>query len=311
MRGWGTFFLFAGLVALAVNGGVIPRSFAEDALRLWPLLLIALGLGLVLRQTGARALGGLIAAATFGVIAGGFLAVGPAVAACGGSRSGDLEAVAEGRFSGPATVHVEQTCGELTVRPVAGDSWSFEATGGGEPPTIDQDARGLEIRAPGRFGFGVQAQDWALTLPREHRLDIGLEIGAGGADVRLSGAELGTLSVTVNAGAARIGLSDATLEDLSVTVNAGSIEMTLPGSSLSGSITVNAGSADLCVEEGVALRIQSSGALSSTDLEALDLLRIGEQWESRDYDTSRRRIELSVTANAGSITLRPVNGDCV
>jgi hypothetical protein len=71
---------------------------------------------------------------------------------------------------------------------------------------------------------------------------------------------------------------------------------------------VNAGSLDVCAPEGSGLRILANGALSSTDFSASGLVRSGSTWESPDYATAETKIDLTVNANAASVTLRREGG---
>jgi hypothetical protein len=73
---WGLFFILLGAIPIAVQQGLIPESAVARAWTLWPLLLVAAGIGLLLRRTRLEFVGGLISAATLGVIGGGLLASG-------------------------------------------------------------------------------------------------------------------------------------------------------------------------------------------------------------------------------------------
>ncbi len=85
---WGVFLVLLGGVPLAVAQGWIPRDTVANAWELWPFILIGAGIGLLLRRTPLRGLGGFIVAATFGTIFGAMLAVG--VAGIGGIGIGSL-----------------------------------------------------------------------------------------------------------------------------------------------------------------------------------------------------------------------------
>ena len=73
--GWGVFFVTLGLVPLAVRYGWIDPAWFDDIWRLWPLILIGIGVGLLLRRTAFAALGNVIVGLTFGLMIGGALAV--------------------------------------------------------------------------------------------------------------------------------------------------------------------------------------------------------------------------------------------
>ena len=67
---WGIFFIVLGGIPLLVQQGLIDRDLAARAWQLWPLLIIAAGVGLLLRRTSLEFLGGLVVAAAAGNRAG-------------------------------------------------------------------------------------------------------------------------------------------------------------------------------------------------------------------------------------------------
>ncbi len=71
--GWGIFFILVGAVPLAFQAGWLTSEQVASAWTLWPLILVGIGLGLVLRRTPLEGLGGLIVAGVFGIIIGGLL----------------------------------------------------------------------------------------------------------------------------------------------------------------------------------------------------------------------------------------------
>ena len=86
--GWGVFLILAGAVPLGVRAGYLDADQVGRLWSLWPLILIGIGVGLILRRTRLAFLGGLIVAATFGLMVGGLLSVGSTGFAggnCGGA----------------------------------------------------------------------------------------------------------------------------------------------------------------------------------------------------------------------------------
>ena len=76
LLGWGVFFILLGAVPLAVRQGLVPADAVSRAWTLWPLLLISAGIGLLLRRTPLEFVGGLLTAATLGLIGGALIAGG-------------------------------------------------------------------------------------------------------------------------------------------------------------------------------------------------------------------------------------------
>src|SRR3990172_3207999 len=92
LLGWGVFFVLLGGVPLAVQSGVLDAGLTDQVVRLWPLIVIGIGLGIVLRLTSLAWLGGLVVAVTFGLLLGSLLAGGVEAygGACIGTSAGEV-----------------------------------------------------------------------------------------------------------------------------------------------------------------------------------------------------------------------------
>ena len=78
---------------------------------------------------------------------------------------------------------------------------------------------------------------------------------------------------------------------------------------LGGSFTVNAGSIRFCTPADAALRLSTSEHLTASyDFGSSGLVKDGSTWTSPNYASAAVRIDLSTTANAGSIALNPKDG---
>ena len=92
-------------------------------------------------------------------------------------------------------------------------------------------------------------------------------------------------------------------------MNAGSISLTLPAASITGSLSANAGSIELCVPDGVGMRFTGTdNPLGSNNFGDRGLLQSGGTWTSPGYASADFRIDMSADATAGSITLNPESG---
>lgn len=58
LLGWGLFFILVGAIPLATRAGLIDPELVSRWPSLWPLLLVAWGLGLLLRRTPVEWIGG-------------------------------------------------------------------------------------------------------------------------------------------------------------------------------------------------------------------------------------------------------------
>jgi hypothetical protein len=316
--GWGVFFIALGSVPLAVRGGLVTADAAGTAWRLWPLLLVGAGIGLLLRDRKAAAVGGLVVSLAFGLIGGGLLAGGWAdlgAFACGDARTGTTNAQRNGTLDPVARVSLEQRCGDLNVHMADGAGWTLVSGGGDEAPAVTVSATDVAIRSSGRRvfffpGTGGPREVWDVGLPRTSTIDLTTTLNAGSGRLDLRGGRFGTLSTTVNAGDMRMDLDGAAATRLELRLNAGDTRIVLPASSLTGSLTVNAGSIRICAPAGAGLRFATndSNITSSFDFDRAGLTKSGSTWTSPNFATAEIRIDLTTTANAGSVSLNPPEG---
>ena len=307
--GWGLFFIVAGALPLAVQGGYLPADAASQVWRLWPLILVGLGVGIILGRTPLGWLGSLLVPAIFGLLVGSALAGGIAGVACGfdvGDPSIGAQATVGGELTEGGTVELDFDCGPLDVGTAAGPGWSLTYRRDVEP-RIDESPERLRVVSP-EGAFLGRGSDWDVTLPAGRTLSLSVEANAASASLTLTDALIARFSGAFNAASFDVDLSRTRLGDLDIRLNAGSGSVTLPSASFSGRIDVNAGSLELCAPADVGLRITTSGALSSTDFAGSGLVLSGSTWQSPGFATAATRIELTLNANAASVNLRREGG---
>jgi hypothetical protein len=308
--GFGLFFIVFGGILLAGRQGLIDPALLERSWQLWPLLLVAIGLSIVLARRPGSELGNLLFAVVLGVMAGGLVGSGaglPFVGCGGDTDDGTSFPPQGGSLLDGATVEVDFSCGDLAIAPGGGDEWSLTGTSeGGALPEIDQDGGRLHLEAgpSGVFDVGRAAESWELTLPSDTELDLDVGLNAGSGQVDLDGAQLGAIEASVNAGALRLDLRGVdAVSTIDLSVNAGSAVVWLPEHALEGEATANAGSLTFCAPENLGLRFVTGGAVSSNDFGDAGLVQVGDAWETPDFSTADTRITLGTAANAGSLSL--------
>jgi hypothetical protein len=317
--GWGIFLLIVGAIPLAVRAGYVTVDQVRDVGSLWPLILIGIGVGIVLARTRWAFLGGLLVAATFGVIVGGVLAGGVdglGVGACGpGGRDISAFARRDGTLRGPSgSIDLDLDCGDLVLSVVAGNGWSVEGEARtGRSPDIDSNDKSLRIASQkgGSWFDGLNDREaWRVSLPEDVNLAISTDLNAGSATLDLGQASVDALDLTLNAGSVTLEMSQVVeIRDFGIDINAGALEVTLPNQTFRGSIEVNAGSVSLCAPPGAALRLNTgSGFAGAYDYDGQGLVKNGSTWETPGFDTAGVRIELDTQANAGSFSLNPEDG---
>ncbi len=315
--GWGVFFILLGGIPLAVAQGWIPDDLPWW--QLWPIVLIGIGVTLVLRHTPARPIGTIIVAGTVGAILGGTLASGvvgaPVIGLGCAGASGSAFTTQQGQLAGStADVTLELGCGDLSVHGGSGTGWTIDGTSdGGRVPRVDASTDRLTVRDEQQVAFFGARSTWDVTLPDQPSIGLSTTVSAGSSTLDLSGLTIDGLSVTMNAGSTTISaVETAQLRSLSMTVNAGKATISLPSRSMTGSLTANAGSITMCVDlSSVGLRISTNSNLTAgNDFDEAGLTEVSSDvWESPGYATAAERIELSASANAGSLSLQ-TEGAC-
>jgi hypothetical protein len=313
---WGVFLIALGGVPLAVQQGWADASIAGDLWRLWPLILVGIGLGLILRWTPFAWLGGALVAGTFGLIFGALIAGGISgiSSACVGITSGESTTTQErGPTSGTSfRLDVELSCGELAVDRGGTSEWTVQAVHGPEDqPLIEGSGDRLSIRQGDAGGdlFVLTQQarnEWQVGLPPISAVEINTTLNAADATVDLGGGALGAINGTFNASDVTLDLGDASTPQpatLGLTFNAASGKLNLPAGSVVGQITLNASSLEVCVPESAELRFEVQATLASDNLGSAQLTKIGDGWQTADYDTASTRIDLSIDSTVSSISL--------
>jgi hypothetical protein len=309
---WGILLVSLGGVLVAADLGAIDTPALTDALRLWPLAIVAIGLSLVLRKTRWSLAGLMLAAALPGLVLGAAFAVVPRFAGNCGAR-GEVATVAttEGTFDGSATVFVRSGCGSLNVNTAPGNGWRLDAGNTtGRTPTIDSSDRSLSVDATSdrdRSFLDAGRDSWDLTLPTTDLDELSMVVTAGRGQISLAGARIKQLAVTVNAAETVVDASAASVAGVSAVVNVGSLTLTLPAASdLTGSLRVGGGELRICAPPGLGLRVTSSGVAGGVIVDGLHQQE--SNWQNPDYASATHRADLTVRATFGAVEINPVGG---
>ena len=315
--GWGVFLILAGAVPLAVRSGYLTDDQIGRLWTLWPLILIGIGVGLVLSRTRFDFVGGLIVAATFGLMVGGLLSTGVgavSTGACGSDTGTSPFPTRDGTVSSAGSVDLQLNCGNLTIATGPGNAWQVAGqSADGSAPQIKSTDASLQVKSPERSGafwvFGKR-DSWRVTIPTAPTLDLDMQLNAGSSTIDLKGAALGAYQFELNAGSATIDLGAITaIKGIDVGLNAGSIGLTLPNLSMTGSIEANAGSVKLCAPPGAGLRLRTGESIiASYDYAGHGLVQNGTTWTTPGFETASVQIDLRTMANAGSFALNPEGG---
>ena len=309
---WGVFLAALGGVLVIADLNGVDQVTWGDALRLWPIALVAIGLGIALRRTRFNVASGMLAAAIPGLLFGGAIAVGPHFAIdCGAHGEPATFVTREGTFVGAAEVNVATGCGTLVVGTAPGSAWRLDAGNTDDrEATVESSATSLWIdsgRRSGWRGFNSGRDDWNLTLPTSQIDDLTVVVNAGEGQIDLADAHVGRLELTTNAGRTALDLASTSIATLDGTLNAGQLTVTLPAASdLNGSVAVNAGELQVCIPSSVGLRLHNTTVLGAITVDGTH--QNGGVWQSPDYESAAHHTDLTVTVNLGSVDINPIGG---
>lgn len=260
----------------------------------WPLVLIAVGGVFVLQDTGAvkneDVLGPVI------VIAIGLGIVLSAVPARGRGPTGQVhETVAlEGATS--ARVELRHGGGRLSVRSANDAGLLLDGTFTG---AIDKRVRRsgdlLDVRVVQRSDAwlaGAFPWNWGQTGPFDWA-------------IRLNRAVPLQLEIDAGANQAELDLRDLTVEDLVVNTGASETNLTLPAEGrTTARIKAGAAGVKVRVPERTAARIVIKGALTSVKVDEIRFPALLGGHQSRDYEEAENRVDLEIDAGAASVEVR-------
>src|SRR5512141_1496957 len=153
---WGVFFIVLGIIPLAYHQGVITQSQIADSWRLWPLIVVGIGVGFLLSRTPAYFVGGMVVAATLGLIFGSLFAVGPNIGCNNGNENGSAANVTRaGTFDGSSTVQLNLQCGSATISTSTDGQWHVDANNtAGRYADVTATSNSLTVKA------GKHGGDW-------------------------------------------------------------------------------------------------------------------------------------------------------
>jgi hypothetical protein len=129
-----------------------------------------------------------------------------------------------------------------------------------------------------------QSLDWVFSLTRDIPLILELE----------TGASENTLDLT-----------DLRVSELRLKSGASSTNLTLPANAGRTRVSIEAGAASvkITVPVGVAARIRSKGGLSSLNVNQQRFSKLGELYQSLDYDSAANQADIEVQMGVGSVEI--------
>lgn len=288
-----TLLVGLGIILLLNNLGVLNWSL-WDIVRLWPILLIAAGLEVLLGRRSAW--GSVIAALlVLAMVAGGawFLSSAEPTRTEGTTR--ELTYPIDGAVA--AAVVLEPAVGTLTVAPLA-DS----------PNLVEADIRLLPDEELIEQTTGGQRARVTLTRTGGPVASYGLNRG-GSWDIRISPDVRLDLTADLGVGEAALDLTDLQVERAQLDVGVGQMKIHLPQQG-DAEVIVDGGIGTLTVyvPRGLGVRITADAGLVSRTMPA-GYTRSGDTYTSPTYERADYRIDVTLSLGIGTIDVREVDLD--
>ena len=298
--GFAGVLILLGVFGLLWNFNVLPDGFWGEFWTLWPLLLVAVGVNLVLSRQGAWL--GSVAALTVvtgSLVAAWVLAVAnPATSHSLSINSESISVKSDGAQS--ARLNLTLAAGDLAL--TGGAPAGLLLSGGSQGSVAEVTDQRVSVRSSdGRRTVDVRLNtEWNFDFPpRRSRSSDGrwilrhaegiptdIRVETGASDLDLDLRELNVQSLTVDGGAADI--------DVVLPANAGRT---------SAEFSIGAADLDITVPAGVAARIDFDGGISSLNIDESRFPKVGDRYVSPDFESAANRVTIKIEAGVSDITI--------
>ncbi len=281
-----------GVVFLLNNLGMLDWGVWLFFLRLWPVLLIAIGLDLLV---GRRSIWGslLVVVIMLGVLAGGVVLYQQR-----GWGGTELTRQIISRPLGEATraeVRVNFGLRDLSVEALSQEGNLIEGTA-----ELYRGERLVE-----HYGVVGEEAEYSLSPGGETWNEFpGWPERIGRWEVALNPSIPIVLTIDSGVGETVLDLQELEVVDLSVDVGLGTMHLTLPAEGeLEGDLNAGIGAVEILVPQGMALRMRVDGGLSNVIVPA-GYVRDGDVYTSPGYASAENRVQLRVEGGIGQIRVQ-------
>jgi len=287
---WGIFLLFLGVVFLLQTLSVLRWGLWGTLWQFWPVLIIIIGLGILLRHYNAW-LVSLLVLAILGAC------LGIAIWQYGPSLSSGM--VTRG-YSEPldgleyAQIEIDFSAGSVTIGSLPPGSPNFvevdsEVRDSRQTISVDfhqQDGEGkLYLSTVNQRFWGGDRIGWEVRFTRSIPLAISIKSAASNVELDLSELKVTELRLDVDAGNYIVTTpSRAGTSDIEIEANAANIEVTIP--------------------DGVAAKIQVDTNLSVLDVDKNRFPQQGDYYVSDNFNTTQNRIYLIIDCDVGRVQVK-------
>ncbi|MBA7467013.1 hypothetical protein ES707_02208 [subsurface metagenome] len=287
---WGIFLLFLGVVFLLQTLNVLPWALWGTLWRFWPVLIIIIGLGILLRRSNVWLVSLLILA-----ILGACLGI--AIWQHGASLTGG---VVTKSYSEPlndierAQIEIDFSAGSITIDSLSPTSPNF----------VEANSEVRNSQQTMKVNFHQQDGEGKLYLSTVNQQFW----GEGGIRWEVNFTRNIPLSINIKSAASNMNLDFSKLKvtELRLDVDVGNYKVTMPSSSgtTHAYIEADVANIEVTIPDKVAARIQIDTGLSVSDIDESRFPQQGNYYVSPDFDSAQNRIELEIDSDVGRVQVR-------
>ncbi len=302
---WPIVLIVAGILFLLSNLGYLPEPSWNLLWRLWPVILIALGLDVLI---GRRSIAGAIIS---GILI--FLLIGGVVLAVFFARNIPLLAnlasspTLQQDFVSHPVDDIEQAVVSIDFAAQQGKLVALD-----DSPNLiegDIDYYGDLIFDVTEVGEGAEVELDSIQSAPVFDIDLRNEPAVGMWDVALHPSVAYDLNLDGGSGGLTLDLSELTVTRFDLDQGSGAIVLSLPEqSTFFGEIDGGSGGVRIVVPETVGLRVILDGGSGAFRTDERFVLVSGDPddgiWETENYDDADYQIELDIDQGSGAISIR-------
>jgi hypothetical protein len=296
--------IFLGAIFLLQNTGYLPGNFWLSLWRLWPLVLVLVGIELLFAHripwlvlAGVAAL--VLVVGTVAMSTGLTNQPSATVAAFNTTATTDLGGASQ------AAVTVRFGAGQLNIGPIEQPSPNALAsmTYDGPRQLAPEPRYTASPGGVGQLEYQSSGRDGPSFLPfmdgnsNAARLDLALA----------PNIPITALTIQTGATDARLDLSSLHVSTVDMSIGAATSWIRFPQAAGLTTAHISGGASTLTLEipDGVAAQIQHHGGLSTLDVDQTRFPQVNEtMYRSPDYDTAQNKLDLSIETGVTTITVR-------
>lgn len=318
---WPVILIGVGVILLLRNLEIIPAFNISMLLRLWPLILVVIGLDILFGRRASWVGGAIGLLAVGGIIA--FLMFNPSlgITETSGTKTDTISEPLEGATS--AKYYLEFSSDPVDLNTLA-DNYHLVTGTITHSGTLNFDVSGTTEKVVHlsqttssndwlQWNFVFAEQNWEIALNPDIPSELIVDGGSGSVNMDLSGMKLTSLQAAMGSGSSQF---DFPVSDTPYTAviesGSGSVNMTLPAETdLELTLDSGSGSVNISVPAASGLRIEvmdsGSGSLNIPD----GMEQIGGSadmetgaWQTAGFDTAPSKITIKIySRGSGSVNI--------